>query len=340
MNKALPSSAKYGDSVDPLLEVIRSVFEVRGAWPSRQYVQAVLLQDYGIDLDETLLSTKPGFLRGETHRRDSKLMLTVPGLHAAGAFEEVKRFVEMLRWCVDEVSGFRPAEPGVAEDLEISSDRLRDEWHQRGRNTSDLDLTKLLELVRIEGIFDSLHGEGPHWSMTLSYDRLRRFRDVQNVDDYLRHAAERQGEFRPSPRALEQPATDEIEPAPAALPPLDPELREAAVHLFDHGHYSHAVHEGTKFLRDLIREFSGLSEDGDSLAGKAFGTKNPPIRIADLSDPTGLSTQRGAMFLTKGIFAAIRNPLAHDRRELDSVTAAEMLSVLNLVVGMIRKRQT
>jgi hypothetical protein len=36
--------------LDALLEVVRKVFEQRGKWPTRQYVEAVLDQDYYLDL--------------------------------------------------------------------------------------------------------------------------------------------------------------------------------------------------------------------------------------------------------------------------------------------------
>ncbi len=153
-----------------LLEVVRSVFVQRGEWPSRQYVQAVLDQDHYVDLDEALAAAPRGLLRTSGSQRDAEVILTVRGLQASSAEAEVGRFVEALRWCVDEVRGVRPTDPSKAEDLELSSDQFADEWRSRGRTVSDLDLTKLRAMVVTEGIYDWLSGDGAHWSMRLCGD--------------------------------------------------------------------------------------------------------------------------------------------------------------------------
>jgi hypothetical protein len=131
------------DPLDCLLEVVATVFRERGEWPSRQYVQAVLDQDYYVDLDEAMSSASSGLLVASGSQPRDKISLTVSGLHEAGAKDEVERFVEVLRWCVDEVIGFRPSDPSQTEEVHVNSEQFRAEWEQRHRGTSDLDLAKL-----------------------------------------------------------------------------------------------------------------------------------------------------------------------------------------------------
>ncbi len=329
--------------VGPIFEVVRSTFEKNGEWPSRQYVQAVLDQDYYVDLDETLAAAPPDHLRTSGTQRDAKVILTLRGLYASGADAEVERFVEALRWCVDVVLGFRPSHPGKSEDVRLTSDQFADEWRSRGHDVSALDLAKLLEMIKTEGIFDSLSGEGAQWSMTLSYDRLRRFRDVETVADYLRLTEPLQSPIQPAPQLPALPAMIDVRVATASqldsrVADLDPMVREACGQLLESGHFAHGVQEAAKAMRDLIREVSNLPDDGDILAGKAFSTPNPAIRLADLSNETGQSIQRGVMLLTQGVFAAIRNPIAHERVDLDLTEALEMLAVVNFVVRAVNAR--
>jgi uncharacterized protein (TIGR02391 family) len=327
------------DSRDPLaclLEVVASVFRERGEWPSRQYVQAVLDQDFYVDLDEASSLASSDLLIESGSQPKDKIRLTVRGLHEAGAKAEVERYVEVLRWCVDEAMGFRPSDPGQSEEVQVSSEQLRAEWELRGRSDSDLDLAKLYELIRMEGIFTSLHEEGGSWSMDLSYDRLRKFRGVRTIEDYL-EAIETPSTLTRPPHLVPIPLAAPQPDAPV-LTRLDARVKEASAPLFESGHFAPAVHEATKAMRDLIREASGLSDDGDTLVAKAFRVTDPKLPLFDLNSETGRSAQRGVMLLAQGIFAAIRNPLAHDRGALTQNQAEEMLSIVNFVVRTIHER--
>jgi uncharacterized protein (TIGR02391 family) len=188
----------------------------------------------------------------------------------------------------------------------------------------------------MEGIFASLRGEGASWSMDLSYDRLRQFREVRTIGDYLQVIETRSTPKPPLPVApIAQPAP---QPLSSVLPKLDARVREASAPLFESGHFAHAVHEATKAMRDMIREVSGLSDEGDTLAAKAFRSTNPIVPLFDLTSETGRSAQRGVMLMAQGIFAAIRNPLAHDRGALPQDQAEEMLSIINFVVRTLNER--
>src|SRR5436853_5607246 len=129
--------------LDALLQVVRKVFEQRGNWPTRQYVQAVLDQDFSLDLDDALQAAPRALVYSTGTQEGSDVILTVAGLAAAGDSEDVQRFIEALRWCVAEQLGFRPADPGETEQLRLEAEQFRSEWASRGQSVTATEMDKL-----------------------------------------------------------------------------------------------------------------------------------------------------------------------------------------------------
>jgi hypothetical protein len=119
-------------SQEALLEVVRDAFDREGKWPTRQWVEAVLDQDHYLDLEEILGATPRMLAYADGPQESSTVILTVAGLHAAGAERDVRRFLQALGWCVDSALGFRPTTPDVSEDVRIEAGQSESEWESRG----------------------------------------------------------------------------------------------------------------------------------------------------------------------------------------------------------------
>lgn len=172
-------------SREALLRVVRRAFDHQGKWPTRQWVDAVLDQDHYLDLEE-ILETMPRSLVYPTGTQESsEVILTVAGLHAAGADTDVRRFVQALRWCVDAQLGFRPADPGVTEEVRLEAGQFESEWASRGEKISKTDLIKLRAMFVTEGIYSSIGGEGKEWVIAMNRRRALPYRDVRTIEDYL-----------------------------------------------------------------------------------------------------------------------------------------------------------
>lgn len=172
-------------SREALLEVVRRAFDNEGKWPTRQWVDAVLDQDHYLDLEEILETVPRSLVYPTGTQESSEVILTVAGLHAAGADTDVRRFVQALRWCVDAQLGFRPADPGVTEEVRLEASQFESEWASRGEKVSKTDLTKLRAMFVTEGIYSSIGGEGKEWVITMNRRRALPYREVRTIEDYL-----------------------------------------------------------------------------------------------------------------------------------------------------------
>jgi hypothetical protein len=170
---------------EALLCVVKDVFAPSGKWPTRQYVRATLDQNHYLDLDEVLELSRRSLVYSAGTQERAEVILTVAGLVAAGDNEDVRRFIQALRWCVAEQIGFRPADPAVAEDLSLHADQFKSEWASQGEEVTALELGKLRTMLTVEGIYSSIGGDGDEWTVTLDWKSVRPYRDVESVKDYL-----------------------------------------------------------------------------------------------------------------------------------------------------------
>ena len=77
--------------------------------------------------------------------------------------------------------------------------------------------------------------------------------------------------------------------------------------------YFHAVFEAAKGLAQRIRDMSAVQTDGAALVDRVFSVERPILAINTLQSEAEKSEHKGIASLLKGCFAAVRNPLAHDR---------------------------
>lgn len=98
--------------------------------------------------------------------------------------------------------------------------------------------------------------------------------------------------------------------------------------------YFHSVFEAVKSIAEIIREKTGLHQDGAELIDLAFTLKNPLIKINNLSNETEESEHKGFGNLIKGIFGMFRNTTAHAPKiiwEINEIDALDIMSTISLI---------
>jgi uncharacterized protein (TIGR02391 family) len=98
-----------------------------------------------------------------------------------------------------------------------------------------------------------------------------------------------------------------------------------------------AVFEAVKGLGARLRKKSGLDEDGRALVQAAMRGKQPRVLLTDCSTLTERNEQEGVALLAEGVFAAFRNPAAHEPRLVWEVSEQDALDVLG-TLSMIHRR--
>lgn len=113
-------------------------------------------------------------------------------------------------------------------------------------------------------------------------------------------------------------------------------LRQCRPELLKQDHYE-AVFESIKGLGDRLRKLGGRDEDGRSLVQSLLGGKSPKLPINDGATVTKRNEQMGTCLLAEGLFAAFRNPSAHEPRLEWSLTEQDALDVLG-TVSLVHRR--
>ena len=117
---------------------------------------------------------------------------------------------------------------------------------------------------------------------------------------------------------------------------LHPIITEHALRQYDNGHLRDAVLNSIIAVFDLIRQKTGLKEDGDRLVGKVFSLDDPYLILSDIETESGQNDQKGFMQILKGSFQGIRNPKAHSlTHDLTAIKAAQYLVFASLLARRI-----
>ena len=128
---------------------------------------------------------------------------------------------------------------------------------------------------------------------------------------------------------------------------LHPEISRHALQQYNNGHLRDAVLDSIIAVFDLIREKTGLKDDGESLIGKAFSLKNPYLILSEIDSESGQNDQKGFIQIFKGSYQGIRNPKAHSlTHDLTPLKAAQYLVFASLLArrvdeaNVIKKEQS
>lgn len=92
---------------------------------------------------------------------------------------------------------------------------------------------------------------------------------------------------------------------------LHPEIIKHALPQYNNGHLREAVLNSIIAVFDLIREKTGLKDDGERLISTAYSLDDPYLVLSDIDTESGRNDQKGFIQVYKGSFQGIRNPKAH-----------------------------
>jgi len=127
---------------------------------------------------------------------------------------------------------------------------------------------------------------------------------------------------------------DELIPDLSGL--LHPIVAEKALKLLQDGHLREAVLNSIMAVFHLIQERTGLTEDGEILAGKALSLRDPHLILTEVDTESGRNDQQGFMKILQGAYQGIRNPKAHRlAHDLTGPNAAQYLVFASLLARRI-----
>ncbi len=119
-----------------------------------------------------------------------------------------------------------------------------------------------------------------------------------------------------------------------------PRLLAACVDEIRDENYFHAVLEATKSLAAEIRQKTGLTGDGVPLVDAAFETGKrgmPALVLNSLRTQTERSRQQGLANGLRAVFAAARNPTAHEPKILGTLNELDALDHLTQISYLHRR---
>jgi uncharacterized protein (TIGR02391 family) len=117
------------------------------------------------------------------------------------------------------------------------------------------------------------------------------------------------------------------------------DISGVSLKLFDDGHYSQATFEAFKYLDNVIKTASGLTESGFKLMMAAFAEANPKIKLTDLSTGSEIDEQSGFKFIFAGSMSAIRNPRGHEILADPIDTCLDHLSLASVLLRRFDNRK-
>jgi hypothetical protein len=192
-----------------LLDTIYDSFRASGVFPIYQWIDSEL-DASGIDAEATLQGLPPGLVLvpsvgGGVLSPEGEVRLYMRGLReCSDAQQDLDRFLELLRYLVRREQEWRPPSPTEHAPLQVTSDEVR-----RDLGLDDVELAKAWWFLRTEpGLASGGGGNATEWSFQIT-SSIRRFRDVNDIDDYL--ARQPPAEARPGGQRVSATAGMPIE---------------------------------------------------------------------------------------------------------------------------------
>lgn len=117
---------------------------------------------------------------------------------------------------------------------------------------------------------------------------------------------------------------------------LHPLIAKCSLQLYTDGHYRESVINSIVAIFDLIRERTGLAQDGAALAGEAFSLDRARLIFSEIVSESGKSDQKGFMQIIQGMYLGIRNPKSHSLdHDLDKEKTAQYLIFSSLIARRV-----
>lgn len=199
----------------------------------------------------------------------------------------------------------KPAEAKIIEGyLRVDYESLKSLWSEQGLKHRDLD--NLGRHIRFGELND--------------YENILA-RDIPQAEVIAENHARAQGETQ---------ATHGFEEM------LHPVVRNCSMMLYTNGHYRESVINSIVAIFDLIRERTGLAQDGAALAGEAFSLDRARLVFSEIESESGKSDQKGFMQIIQGMYLGIRNPKSHSlAHDLDKEKTAQYLVFSSLIARRV-----
>lgn len=115
---------------------------------------------------------------------------------------------------------------------------------------------------------------------------------------------------------------------------LHPRVTQAALrHYLDHEHRV-AILDAMLALTEMIRDKTGLDDDGLKIA-RVFKYENPILAVNSLETQSDRDEQAGVHKLIMGAYEALRNPNAHDFRNISELESAQNLVLISCLMRWV-----
>ena len=127
---------------------------------------------------------------------------------------------------------------------------------------------------------------------------------------------------------------------------LNDGLKNDVADYYKNGMFGDAADQAVKIYFQKMKDMSSYTEDGETLVGKCYrskdfaGTNSPKIRLNNLATETEQNIQVGQAHLSRGIFAGFRNPIAHapiKKMVPDVFSQMDCLNILSIVSYLMTK---
>ncbi|MDD5529161.1 MAG: TIGR02391 family protein [bacterium] len=114
---------------------------------------------------------------------------------------------------------------------------------------------------------------------------------------------------------------------------LHQRIKDNCMPLYDDGHFSHAAFESMQQVEVAIKEKAGTENlSAHKSIEYAFGSE---IKAIKLKIPFGKERQEKAQKLFESIFSFYRNPLAHEKCEIDKVICVRIMVIASELLDLI-----
>ncbi len=124
---------------------------------------------------------------------------------------------------------------------------------------------------------------------------------------------------------------------------VHPRIADISQSLFCDGYYDSAAEKAVKGVESRLRELFQILKPGVTVPTKigdvmgALLSENGAYQFADLSTTSGKDYRRGIYSLFEGIFAAYRNPSAHENLPCTKREAMEQIMLASQLMYVLDK---
>lgn len=125
---------------------------------------------------------------------------------------------------------------------------------------------------------------------------------------------------------------------------VHPRIAEIVQGLFENGYYDSATEKAVKELESRLRELLQIVKPGATVPAKigdilgALLSENGTYQFADLSTTSGKDYRRGIYSLFEGMFAAYRNPSAHENLPCTKREAMEQIMLASQLMYVLEQK--